>query len=70
MYILDGEEMLKKEYAKGTFGAYFVELIKVHGYSQIKFAIDLGVSKTYLFDVFNGRVKSPKGITFLSNCWH
>lgn len=51
--------MAKKEYAEGSFGAYFVKLIKDHGYSQAKFASDLGVSKTYLFDVFNGRVKPP-----------
>lgn len=51
--------MAKKEYAEGSFGAYFVKLIKEHSYSQAKFATDLGVSKTYLFDVFNGRVKPP-----------
>lgn len=51
--------MAKKEYAEGSFGAYFVKLIKDHDYSQAKFASDLGVSKTYLFDVFNGRVKPP-----------
>lgn len=51
--------MAKKEYAEGSFGTYFVKLIKDHDYSQTKFASDLGVSKTYLFDVFNGRVKPP-----------
>ena len=51
--------MAKKEYAEGSFGAYFVKLIKDHNYSQAKFAADLGISKTYLFDVFNGRVKPP-----------
>ena len=51
--------MPKKEYVEGSFGAYFVKLIKDHDYSQSKFALDLGVSKTYLFDVFNGRVKPP-----------
>ena len=51
--------MARKEYAEGSFGAYFVKLIKDHNYSQAKFALDLGVSKTYLFDVFNGRVKPP-----------
>ena len=51
--------MAKKEYAVGSFGAYFVKLIKDHNYSQANFAADLGVSKTYLFDVFNGRVKPP-----------
>ena len=51
--------MAKKQYIEGSFGAYLVELIKTHHYSQAKFATDLGVSKTYLFDVFNGRVKPP-----------
>ena len=51
--------MAKKEYAEGSFGAYLTKLIKEHEYSQTKFASDLGVSKTYLFDVFNGRVKPP-----------
>ena len=51
--------MAKKEYVEGSFGAYFVKLIKEHDYSQAKFALDLNISKTYLFDVFNGRVKPP-----------
>ncbi len=51
--------MAKKEYIEGSFGAYFVKLIKEHKYSQANFASELGVSKTYLFDVFNGRVKPP-----------
>ncbi len=51
--------MPKKQYTEGSFGAYFVELIKTHDYSQARFASELGVSKTYLFDVFNGRVKPP-----------
>lgn len=51
--------MVRKEYAKGSFGEYFVNLIREHNYSQAKFASDLGVSKTYLFDVLNGRVKPP-----------
>ena len=51
--------MTKKEYAAGSFGAYLVNLISEHHYSQTKFALELGISKTYLFDVFNGRVKPP-----------
>ena len=51
--------MNRKQYVQGSFGAYLVELIKSHNYSQAKFATDLGISKTYLFDVFNGRVKPP-----------
>lgn len=59
MFFFGGDWVAKKEYAEGSFGAYFVKLIKDHEYSQAKFASDLGVSKTYLFDVFNGRVKPP-----------
>ena len=51
--------MAKKEYAEGSFGAYLVQLIKDHKFSQAKFATELGVSKTYLFDVFNNRLKLP-----------
>lgn len=51
--------MTKKKYIEGSFGAYFVKLIEDHDYSQVRFASDLNVSKTYLFDVFNGRVKPP-----------
>ena len=51
--------MAKKQYVEGSFGAYLVKLIEDHKYSQAQFATDLGVSKTYLFDVFNGRVKPP-----------
>ena len=51
--------MAKKKYEEGSFGAYLVDLIRKHDYSQSKFATDLGVSKTYLFDIFNGRVKPP-----------
>lgn len=51
--------MAKKKYIVGSFGAYFVDLIDSHHFSQTKFALELGVSKTYLFDVFNGRVKPP-----------
>ena len=54
-----GDRVARKTYAEGSFGAYFVKLIKDHHYSQSKFASELGVSKTYLFDVFNGRVKPP-----------
>ena len=51
--------MANKEYTEGNFGTYFAHLIKDHNYSYAKFASELGVSKTYLFDVFNGRVKPP-----------
>lgn len=51
--------MVVKNYSEECFGTYLVRLVKKHNYSQTKFASDLGVSKTYLFDVFNGRVKPP-----------
>ena len=51
--------MTNKTYEPDSFGAYFVKLIKDHNYSQIKFAKELGISKTYLFDIFNSRVKPP-----------
>lgn len=51
--------MQKKQYIPGTFGAYLVELIRGHGFTQQQFAAELNVSKTYLFDVFNGRLKPP-----------
>ena len=51
--------MAKVKYKEGSFGAYFVELIKQHNYSQADFAKDIGVSKTYLVDIFHGRVKPP-----------
>lgn len=51
--------MSKKVYEEGSFGAYFVKLIKDHKYSQTEFAKQLNISKTYLFDLFNGRVKPP-----------
>ncbi len=59
MYFKGGGKVAKKEYVEGSFGAYFVELIRARGYSQAKFADELRVSKTYLFDVFNGRLKPP-----------
>lgn len=50
---------MKKEYTQGSYGAYLVDLIKLHNFSQAEFAKRLDVSRTYLFDVFNGRVKPP-----------
>lgn len=58
-YFLGGGIVAKAKYEEGSFGAYFVELIKQHNYSQADFAKDLGVSKTYLVDIFHGRVKPP-----------
>ena len=51
--------MAKKEYIEGSFGAYLVNLLKAHSKSQVDFIADLGISKTYLVDVLNGRQKPP-----------
>ena len=51
--------MAKKEYPPGSYGAYLADLIKQHGFSQAEFAKQLNISRTYLFDLFNGRVKPP-----------
>ncbi len=51
--------MAKAKYQEGTFGKYFVELLKAKHYTQAKFADALGVSKTYLFDVFHNRINPP-----------
>lgn len=49
----------KTKYQEGTFGAYFVKLLKEKHYTQAQFADDLGVSKTYLFDIFHNRINPP-----------
>ncbi len=51
--------MAKTEYQEGTFGAYLVKLLKEKNYTQSRFAEDLKVSKTYLFDVFHNRINPP-----------
>lgn len=51
--------MAKTKYQEGTFGAYFVALLKEKHYTQAKFAEDLKVSKTYLFDIFHNRINPP-----------
>lgn len=51
--------MAKTKYQAGTFGAYFVALLKEKHYTQAKFAEDLKVSKTYLFDIFHNRINPP-----------
>ncbi|NCB73598.1 MAG: XRE family transcriptional regulator [Clostridia bacterium] len=51
--------MQKKNYEVGSYGAYLVSLIKEHDVSQVEFAKLINVSRTYLFDLFNGRVKPP-----------
>lgn len=51
--------MATTKYQEGTFGAYFVNLLKEKHYTQAKFAAALGVSKTYLFDIFHNRINPP-----------
>ena len=51
--------MAKTEYQEGTFGKYFVDLLKEKHFTQAKFADALGVSKTYLFDIFHNRINPP-----------
>ena len=51
--------MAKTKYQAGTFGAYFVALLKEKHYTQAQFAEDLKVSKTYLFDIFHNRINPP-----------
>ena len=51
--------MAKTKYQEGTFGAYFVALLKEKHYTQTQFAEDLKVSKTYLFDIFHNRINPP-----------
>lgn len=51
--------MAKKEYPQGSYGAYLVDLIKNKDFTQEQFRTELKVSKTYLVDIFNGRLKPP-----------
>lgn len=51
--------MNKKHYDQGSYGEYLVSLIKRHNFSQSEFARRINVSRTYLFDLLNGRVKPP-----------
>ena len=50
---------MKKNYKEGSYGAYLVDLIRQREFSQAEFAKQLNISRTYLFDLFNGRVKPP-----------
>ncbi len=42
-----------------SYGEYLADLIKKHKYSQSEFAKLINISRTYLYDLFNGRVKPP-----------
>ena len=51
--------MNKKSYEQGSYGEYLIALISRHNFSQSEFARKINVSRTYLFDLLNGRVKPP-----------
>lgn len=51
--------MAREKYREDSFGALLAELIKVHGFTQTRFLREMEISKTYLFDIFHGRVKAP-----------
>ena len=51
--------MEKQIYKQGSYGEYLASLIKEHSYSQSEFAKCINISRTYLYDLFNGRVKPP-----------
>lgn len=51
--------MQRKIYEQNSYGAYLITLIKKHNFSQSGFARQINVSRTYLFDLLNGRVKPP-----------
>lgn len=51
--------MDKRVYEQSSYGEYLAGLIKKHSFSQSEFAKLINVSRTYLYDLFNGRVKPP-----------
>lgn len=51
--------MAKERYREDSFGALLAELIKERGFTQTRFLREMAISKTYLFDIFHGRVKAP-----------
>lgn len=51
--------MTQKNYEQDSYGVYLITLIKKHNFSQSEFAKQINVSRTYLFDLINGRVKPP-----------
>lgn len=51
--------MAEKQYEQGSYGEYLVALIRRHHISQSEFARRIHISRTYLFDLLNGRVKPP-----------
>lgn len=53
--------MARDRYPEGSFGALLSHLIREQGFTQTRFLQEMGISKTYLFDIFHGRVKAPNG---------
>lgn len=51
--------MGKRVYDQGSYGEYLAHLIKKHNFSQSEFAKLINISRTYLYDLLNGRVKPP-----------
>lgn len=51
--------LAKEKYPEDSFGALLVHLIKKQGFTQTRFLHEMEISKTYLFDIFHGRVKAP-----------
>ncbi len=51
--------MQRKIYEQNSYGAYLVALINKHNFSQSEFARQINVSRTYLFDLLNSKVKPP-----------
>lgn len=51
--------MDKKVYEPNSYGEYLSQLIKEHNFSQSEFAKLINISRTYLYDLLNGKVKPP-----------
>lgn len=51
--------MEKFIYKQDSYGRYLAHLIKEHRFSQSEFAKLINVSRTYLYDLLNDRVKPP-----------
>lgn len=46
-------------YEQGSYGKYLARLIREHHFSQSEFARRINVSRTYLYDLLNDRMKPP-----------
>ncbi|APM40461.1 helix-turn-helix domain-containing protein [Clostridium kluyveri] len=49
----------KKTYEQGSFGELLSLMIEHAGLTKTAFQEQIGITKTYLFDVLNGRVSPP-----------